>query len=100
MLKDGFLTQSAFDEKDMYCAPARQLALLRMIMALYRGGREVIEAGAPLLKVQQLPCVPLVMRAKSALGNDEMEKLGALAEQVRQELEALSREYRRAVAHP
>jgi hypothetical protein len=70
-------------------------------MALYRGGREVIEAGAPLLKVQQLPCVPLVMRAKSALGNDEMEKLErAEAELVRQELEALSREYRRAVAHP
>ena len=38
IMKDGFLAQSAFDEKDMYCAPDRQVALLRIILMLYRQG--------------------------------------------------------------
>ena len=44
ILKDGFLAQSAFDEKDMYCTPERQIALLRIMLTLYRKGRELIQA--------------------------------------------------------
>ena len=95
LLKDGFLTQSAFDEKDMYCSPERQMALLRMIMALYRKGREAIQAGAPLLKVQKLPSVPLLMRAKEALGNDELAALADLGERLGRELDALADERRK-----
>jgi len=95
LLKDGFLTQSAFDEKDMYCTPRRQMALLRMILTLYRMGRDAMQAGAPLLKVQQLACVPLVMRAKGAFGNDELAGLDDLAERVRQELAALVAAHRK-----
>ncbi|MDD5706829.1 MAG: V-type ATP synthase subunit A [Kiritimatiellae bacterium] len=93
LLKDGFLTQSAFDDKDMYCTPERQMALLRLILTLFRRGRDVIQAGAPLLKVQQLACVPLVMRAKSAIGNDEIAALVELDARVREEFDALAREY-------
>ncbi len=95
LLKDGFLTQSAFDEKDMYCSPERQMALLRIILMLYRSGRDIIQAGAPLLKVQQLASVPQVMRAKAAFGNDELAALGDLGERLRQELDALAREYQK-----
>jgi len=42
IFKDGFLTQSAFDETDMYCAPERQVALLRIFLTLYRRGRDLI----------------------------------------------------------
>jgi V/A-type H+-transporting ATPase subunit A len=95
LLKDGFLTQDAFDKKDTYCTPERQMALLRMILTLYRRGREIILASAPLLKVQQLACVPLVMRAKAAFGNDEMAGLAELEARVNQELDALAREYQK-----
>jgi len=93
MLKDGFLTQSAFDEKDMYCKPSRQILLLRMILTWHRRGNEIIRAGAPLARLRQLPCVPQIIRAKQAYGNDEMDALLALEQQVNKELDELEKEY-------
>jgi len=93
IMKDGFLAQSAFDENDMYCAPERQIALLRMILTLYHRGRELIQGGVPLMRIRSLNCVPQIMRAKSAYGNDELEKLGELKQMVMEETEALAKEY-------
>ncbi len=93
LIKDGFLTQSAFDEKDMYCSPERQMALLRLITTVYKKGCEVIEAGAPLLKIHQLEVMPKIMRAKSSFGNDELAKLFELETELHQELDALKHEY-------
>jgi V/A-type H+-transporting ATPase subunit A len=92
IMKDGFITQSAFDENDMYCTPERQIALLRLILMLYRRARDLIQEGVPLARIRGLPCVPRVMRAKSAFGNDEMDKLAELEQTVVEEFEALSRE--------
>jgi V/A-type H+-transporting ATPase subunit A len=92
IFKDGFLTQSAFDEKDMFCSPERQVALLRMILTLYRRGRDLIQAGVPLAKIRGLPSAPQVMRAKSTFGNDEMDKLAELAKRLGEDLDGLARE--------
>ena len=96
ILKDGFLTQSAFDAKDMYCHPDRQLALLRLILTLHCRAVALLQAGAPLVRVRELPCVPQIIRAKSAYGNDELEELAKLEEQLNQELDALAEEYARS----
>jgi V/A-type H+-transporting ATPase subunit A len=93
MLKDGFLTQSAFEEKDMYCTPKRQVALLRIILTLYRRGREMIQAGAPLADLRQLPVVAQVMRAKAAYGNDEMEALAEFEGRVNADLDAFEKSH-------
>jgi V/A-type H+-transporting ATPase subunit A len=92
ILKDGFLTQSAFDEKDAYCTPARQVALLRMILTLHRRGRDLIQAGVPLARVRSLACVPQLLRAKSALGNTELDQLAELERRGGDELDALGKE--------
>jgi V/A-type H+-transporting ATPase subunit A len=93
ILKDGFLTQNAFDEKDMYCCPERQIALLRIMLTLHRRGSTIVNAGAPLLRLREMPCVPQIMRAKQAYGNDEMDALLELEQRVNQELDALEKEY-------
>ncbi len=93
IMKDGFLAQSAFDEVDMYCTPARQVALLRIILRLYGKGRELIQAGVPLARLRGLACVPQVVRAKGAFGNEEMDKLAELERRVGEELDALGKEY-------
>jgi len=92
LLKDGFLAQSAYDEKDMYCMPDRQIALLRIILSLYQRGRVLIQAGVSLARVQRLPCMPQIMRAKSTYGNAEMERLGELEQRIQEELDALAKE--------
>jgi len=87
ILKDGFLAQSAYDEVDSYCTPERQVALLRIILTLYRRGRAAIQAGAPLAALRELPCVPQIMRAKGAFGNDQLAGLAELEARVNRELD-------------
>ena len=87
ILKDGFLTQSAYDEVDSYCTPERQVALLRIILTLYRRARVAIQAGAPLVALRELPCVPQIMRAKQVYGNDQLAGLAELEKRVNQELD-------------
>ena len=87
ILKDGFLTQSAYDEVDSYCTPERQAALLRIILTLYRRARVAIQAGAPLVALRELPCVPQIMRAKQVYGNDQLAGLAELEKRVNQELD-------------
>ncbi len=92
ILKDGFLAQSAFDENDMYSTPERQIGLLRIILTLYRKGRDLIQTGVPLARVRELACIPQVLRAKSAISNTETEKLSELERRVHEELAALAKE--------
>lgn len=92
IMKDGFLAQSAFDENDMYSTPERQIALLRIILTIYRKGRDLIQAGVPLARLRAMSCVPQVLRAKSAFGNTERDKLAQLEQRVQDELGALAKE--------
>ena len=93
MLKGAFLAQSAFDEKDMCCLPVRQVALLRIVMTLYRRGREMIQAGAPLAELRGLPIMPEIMRAKSTYGNDEIDALREFESRVNEALDAFEKKY-------
>ncbi len=87
VMRDGFLAQSAYDEKDMFCPPAKQAALLGMIMALYRGGRDLVKAGLPLSTVSALPCVPEILRARTDYAGDDLPGLAKLSARLAEELE-------------
>ena len=52
-----------------------------------------LRAGAPLVRLREMACVPHVMRARSAYGNAELGGLRDLEHQVNRELDALAREY-------
>jgi V/A-type H+/Na+-transporting ATPase subunit A len=93
IMKDGFLTQNSFDENDMYCTPERQLTLLRIILTLYRRGRDLIQGGVPLVRIRSLGCVPQILRAKAAFSNDSLNKLKELEQRVIEETEMLAKEH-------
>jgi len=92
ILKDGFLAQSAFEENDMYSTPERQIALLRMILTIYRRGRDLIQADVPLARLRAMACVPQLLRAKASFSNTETEKMAELERTVNDELDALAKE--------
>ena len=89
-MRDGFLAQSAYDENDMFCPPAKQAALLGLMMALYRGGRDLIKAGVPLASVSALACVPEILRARTDYAGDDLAGLLKLSGRLAEELEALA----------
>lgn len=100
IFKNGFLTQSAFDDKDSFCSPERQVALLQMILLLYHRGRDLIAAGVPIASIRGLPSVPQVMRAKATFGNDELAKFAEFEKRLGAELDALSKEIPRKTSPP
>lgn len=89
LMKDAFLQQNAFDKNDMYCSPQKQMTILRCILWLWRRGGEIIAAGAPLRAVRDLSCVQAVLRAKTAIPNEDAGALKALLAKVDQELAQL-----------
>jgi len=93
IMKDGFLAQSSFDENDMYCTPERQVALLRIILTLYRKGRGLIQGGIPLAQIRSLSCVPQILRAKAVFSNADLDKLMELEQSVKEQTEALAKDY-------
>lgn len=98
ILKDGFLAQSAFDENDMYCSPDKQVALLRLILSLYRRGRDLIQLGVPLAKIRGMDCVADVLRAKAAFGNKELYKVGELEKRLGDETHELEQQHVKGTA--
>ncbi|HQP35043.1 MAG TPA: V-type ATP synthase subunit A [Polyangiaceae bacterium] len=92
LLKDGFLAQSAFDETDSYCAPERQVALLRLLLSVHRRGKDAIQAGIPTSRLRTLPCVVGAMRARSTFGNAELAALSELQASIDREFDSIGKE--------
>ncbi len=93
ILKVGFLQQNAFDATDAYCSPKKQAAMLDAMLEFYRRGAKVIAAGAPLVTVTELPCRPLLMRAKGKLANDDEQGLAELKSKVLNDFALLEAQY-------
>ena len=93
LLKDGFLQQSAFDETDMFCAPAKQVRLLRIILQVLDRGQQAIERGATINEVRRLECMQPILRAKTTIPNTEPEQLDELEKAVRAAFDALDKEH-------
>jgi V/A-type H+-transporting ATPase subunit A len=73
LLKEGFLQQSAYDEKDMYASPQKQALLLKTILLFCSKSCEAVNVGIGADKIIMLPLVAELIRAKSEIDNDELD---------------------------
>lgn len=94
LLKNAFLQQNALDEVDMCCLPGKQVALLRAILDVHERGSRVIEMGAPLLRVRELPVMREILRAKSSIPNNDAASMSALRQRIASQFDELERSYR------
>jgi V/A-type H+-transporting ATPase subunit A len=95
MIKNGFLQQNAYDEVDMFCVPEKQVRILKLMMDFYTRALAIIQLGAPLLKVRELPCQEKIVRAKLTVKNEDMAKLGEIEAGMSSEMDELERSYRK-----
>jgi V/A-type H+-transporting ATPase subunit A len=89
-LKEGFLQQSAFDPADMYCPPAKQMKMLRLILDTYHKAREVMGRGVPFYQIRELEEIGHLLRMKTAIGAEELERFDELEKTLQARLEALA----------
>ncbi len=95
MIKNGFLQQNAYDDIDMFCVPEKQVRILKLIMDFHARALTIIQLGAPLLKIRELPCQEKIVRAKSTVKNEDLAKLSQMEAEMTEEMDELERSYRR-----
>jgi V/A-type H+-transporting ATPase subunit A len=78
----------------MYCAPAKQVGLLKLIMLFYERSLACVKAGAPLLKINALPVRERLARLKSDIRNDDVGAVADFERELRSQTEELERGYR------
>jgi V/A-type H+-transporting ATPase subunit A len=89
LLKEGFLQQNALHPVDAYCVPERQVSLLKLFVRLFGLGRELLEAGVPLLRVRQALDLTRLLRLKEAVSNERSVEIGELQLELEAQLKAL-----------
>jgi len=71
-IKNGFLQQNSFDPVDMFCGPAKQIALLKTIVDFYSEGVRLMEHGVALSAIMDIEMVGEISRLKSRFSNSDV----------------------------
>ena len=95
MIKNGFLQQDAFDPLDAFSVPAKQIQILLLIMKFYNRAKEAIKAGCSLLKITSLPVRSEIIRAKSTVENEKLDKLKVIENHLEDQMSEIERSYRK-----
>ena len=74
LIKNGFLQQNSFDPVDMYSSPEKQIELLKVFINFYRDGMDLLSRGVSLNMLISLDSVSDMIRLKSDVPNDELQR--------------------------
>src|SRR6056297_1253049 len=89
LVNDGFLRQSSFSETDRYCSPARQQAMLDLLLKFITLAEQALAAGASPADIAAVPSLARLRRLGEEVGEDELEKIDELRRQVEAEFHEL-----------
>ncbi len=93
MIKNAFLQQNSFDEIDVYCAPKKQIWMLKMLVNFAERTQKIVRSGATLADIRELPTLDSLVRMKSTIPNDDIDKLAGLDAHLNRELDKLERRF-------
>ena len=86
LLREDFLQQSAFDETDAYCAPIKQVAMLRVIHAADDGMLAAVARDVSVDRVTSAPCLSALAQMREWPSEQAEQHAATLTERVREEL--------------
>lgn len=89
-LREDFLQQSALEERDAYCDPHKQLAMLRAIRATDAAMSAAVERGATIEQVSAAPALAALARMREWPVSEAVGSSTDLIERVEAELEEIS----------
>ncbi|MGI5915466.1 MAG: V-type ATP synthase subunit A [Anaerolineae bacterium] len=94
MIKEAFLQQNALDPVDAYSTPVKQVALLHALLHLHERGVAILRKGAPVGRIRDEVTVwPDLVRAKSTIPNEEVDRVQDLVRRLDEELDAIESDY-------
>ncbi|WP_457674202.1 ATP synthase beta subunit C-terminal domain-containing protein, partial [Thiolapillus sp.] len=93
LVREALLQQSALDEVDSYCSPQKQFALLDLVMGLYQRGGELVASQVPVSALLEIPAMARLRRAKNSYGNEQLDALNQLKNDLHDQLDSLAEDY-------
>jgi V/A-type H+-transporting ATPase subunit A len=89
LINEGFLRQSSFSKVDRYCSPARQVAMLAVLLHFMDRADAAVAAGIPPAKLQSLPLLRVLQRLGEEFGEEDLLRLKQLPRQIDYEFDQL-----------
>jgi V/A-type H+-transporting ATPase subunit A len=93
LIKEAVLQQSAMDEIDTFCSPAKQFELLDLVLTIYDKGADMIERGVPIQELQELALLGQARRLKSSYKSEQLDKFKEFRGEIDNVFNAIGLEY-------
>jgi len=93
IIKQAFLQQDSLSEDDAHCLPEKQLKMAKIILSFYDRAKIIINKGAPIFTINELPVVQDIMRMKSHISNDKLDEFDYLIETINEQMGKLEEKY-------
>ncbi len=94
LLREGFLQQNAMDDIDAYSTVQKQIRMLDLILYFHGRAQRVINKGAPIVIIHDMPVLNSLIRMKSLIPNNDLPAFDANRKQVDEEMDKLEEEYK------
>jgi V/A-type H+/Na+-transporting ATPase subunit A len=82
LIKEAFLQQGAFSEKDSYCPVEKQLEMMSVILHFHEHAMRASAAGKPVYEITGAPVMERIFRMKETIGADNMAGFEALRKEI------------------
>ena len=92
LINDGFLRQSSFSPVDRYCSPARQTAMLRVLMHFLELSEDALARGVHPDAILNAPVLRRLQRLGEDIGEDQLEAFAELQTELDQAMQRLIEE--------
>ena len=89
LVNDGFLRQSSFSKVDRYCSPARQAAMISILLAFMDRAEAAVQSGISPARLAEMPIVRQLQRLGEEFGENDLRKLAQLPKQIDYEFDSL-----------
>jgi V/A-type H+/Na+-transporting ATPase subunit A len=94
LLREGILQQNATDPVDAYSPIEKQIRMLELVLLFHERGMSIIKRGAPISLIHDLPVVDMLIRMKSNVPNEELNKFDDVEKAIDEQMSQLDAEYR------
>jgi V/A-type H+-transporting ATPase subunit A len=94
LLREGLLQQSALDQVDTYSSVQKQIRMLELILYFHQRAQRLVKRGALIVVIHDLPVVNTLMRMKTLVANEQLEKMDQIQKEMDEQLDQLESEYK------
>jgi V/A-type H+-transporting ATPase subunit A len=93
LLREGFLQQSSFDQIDMFSTVQKQIRMLSLILYFHQWAHRIVKLGAPISVIHELPVIGTLIRMKTLVTNEDINKLDDVKKEIDEQMQKLEAEY-------